>query len=811
MCISSSKDTVIYDSVQMVKRGKQQLIVKLDTSGHVISWKPVLSSINFLSNSGGLIWCTVGVVANDTMKFDTVASIYTGGSTFKSIYALMDTAVNWKFAFMIQNAQVNGGGGVYIGNKNKLYIDLVKTYGLNKIVVGLDSLTSEKYFVTVLPNGVRTYRNYNVRTTSGGDGYYKAAGMWVNGKEEFFIVGIPSGNDLNFCSFKAKDRQLFIAKFGDTANITAPVILPSNVRTKSKSPSSLTLNWRSGSGVERLIIASETNLVSSLPQNGQAYFANTFFGLGSQLGVGNFVVYKGNDTSVTITGLKVGTPYHFAIVEYEGCAPNHLYSFPTIFVDTTPVVHYYSKASGLLDSLSNWGTNTNGSGNQPYSLMIDSVVYHIVNNPNAVFSRSVSFLGKGSKVVLGDSLSALVLTIPDSVTLTATDFVIQRRSKIIVKGQLNLSNLYAHDSTLIICDSTKGLVCSKSFSCYDLEIHTPLYRALSLSTNFQSMVRNQLVLNGIVNAYLQLATNATDRGELIYQKGFVVGSFKRWVKPVITTGTSGLFPIGDGFFRNKSLSLQYTTAPTSGGFVEVKLGNFNATKGLPLTDTSGGVSVIVNQKATNWWSLIIYGGPAGISGGTATVRIMDQGVVPRAVHIHRLLKGDFLGNLSLVGEFAGNSGIPNAPEIAAYNCTFPMSVNYLTYGFDNSAPILPVTWLSFNGKRTDEDVVLQWSTSSEQNNSHFEIERSVDGFNFTYVGRKEGKGTTNSISEYGFTDRDAFSQTQAEVLYYRLKQVDYNGNYEYSSTIAINNNGQSIGRMELITFPNPFTEQLNLR
>ncbi len=178
---------------------------------------------------------------------------------------------------------------------------------------------------------------------------------------------------------------------------------------------------------------------------------------------------------------------------------------------------------------------------------------------------------------------------------------------------------------------------------------------------------------------------------------------------------------------------------------------------------------------------------------------MDIGTQPYDLHLKTNVATSCEGGgtgLSMVPtDFDGNSRSGSNPDVGADEGNFTM---------------VPVTWLSFAAQTADKKVHLHWSTASEINNSHFEIERSVDGFNFTYVGRKDGKGTTNSISEYGFTDIDAFSQTQAEVLYYRLKQVDYNGNYEYSRTIAINNNGQSMGSMELITFPNPFTEKLNL-
>ena len=88
---------------------------------------------------------------------------------------------------------------------------------------------------------------------------------------------------------------------------------------------------------------------------------------------------------------------------------------------------------------------------------------------------------------------------------------------------------------------------------------------------------------------------------------------------------------------------------------------------------------------------------------------------------------------------------------------------------------LPVELSSFTSVVDNKDVLLKWSTVMELNNSGFDIERTSDHNTWTKVGYAAGNGTTNEIRNYEFRDRNL-----ASGLYnYRLKQIDFNGNFEY--------------------------------
>ena len=92
---------------------------------------------------------------------------------------------------------------------------------------------------------------------------------------------------------------------------------------------------------------------------------------------------------------------------------------------------------------------------------------------------------------------------------------------------------------------------------------------------------------------------------------------------------------------------------------------------------------------------------------------------------------------------------------------------------------LPVELLDFSAKLySEESSFLEWQTASEINNDHFDVERSEDGKEFIKVGEEKGFGNSNVINYYNYMD--VFGVTASPVLYYRLKQVDYNGDYSYS-------------------------------
>lgn len=95
---------------------------------------------------------------------------------------------------------------------------------------------------------------------------------------------------------------------------------------------------------------------------------------------------------------------------------------------------------------------------------------------------------------------------------------------------------------------------------------------------------------------------------------------------------------------------------------------------------------------------------------------------------------------------------------------------------------LPVELTTFDAKVANGNHVnLAWATSSELNNDYFLIEHSTDGRNFESIGMVDGAGTTNEVQHYEFTDKTPMAGQN----FYRLQQIDFDGQYEYSDIVSV--------------------------
>jgi photosystem II stability/assembly factor-like uncharacterized protein len=114
--------------------------------------------------------------------------------------------------------------------------------------------------------------------------------------------------------------------------------------------------------------------------------------------------------------------------------------------------------------------------------------------------------------------------------------------------------------------------------------------------------------------------------------------------------------------------------------------------------------------------------------------------------------------------------------------------------------VVPVEMTSFLANISAQRVNLTWNTATELNNRGFEIERSFDKSEWRIIGFREGKGTTSEPQNYTYIDD--ISEISVNKIYYRLKQVDFNGTFEYSDVVEV-----EIAPLEFSlsqNHPNPF-------
>ena len=155
--------------------------------------------------------------------------------------------------------------------------------------------------------------------------------------------------------------------------------------------------------------------------------------------------------------------------------------------------------------------------------------------------------------------------------------------------------------------------------------------------------------------------------------------------------------------------------------------------------------------------------------------------------------------------------IPAGVLYTGYNTVAqPLVLAGVTQGFRTATILwgtLPVELLSFTSFVRDREVTLNWNTSSESDNSGFDIERRISGSNeWTKTGNVSASGSGNSAHSYSFTDRNLSTGKYS----YRLKQIDLNGNFEYhylNSEIVI---GVPV-RFDLgQNYPNPFNPSTSI-
>jgi len=126
-----------------------------------------------------------------------------------------------------------------------------------------------------------------------------------------------------------------------------------------------------------------------------------------------------------------------------------------------------------------------------------------------------------------------------------------------------------------------------------------------------------------------------------------------------------------------------------------------------------------------------------------------------------------------------------------------------TYSSLEGTVVIPVELVAFNFTiEENRRVVLRWTTASETNNLGFEIEKSIDRETFHKIGFVEGHGTTVSLNNYTLIDEDI----NHGIYFYRLKQIDFNGFYNYSKLLQVEiKTPENFSLFQ--NFPNPFNAE----
>ena len=225
-----------------------------------------------------------------------------------------------------------------------------------------------------------------------------------------------------------------------------------------------------------------------------------------------------------------------------------------------------------------------------------------------------------------------------------------------------------------------------------------------------------------------------------------------------------------------------------------------------------------DASSTTYLDRVTITGSNGVSNFQPTITKYDATTDP-----------DFLvvsGNSAWVNPVSGEAGNTNSngsDQRGTITVDFGSAViNSVTIVYDNhpssnnnpadqsiaigevsfSQSTLPVSLTDFSGYRKNQDIWLNWTTSQELNSAFFDIERNTGG-NWEKIGTVNAAGNSDQPVHYQFRDLSP----QGDLLLYRLKQVDLNNQFKYSSIVRISA-AETIGSLK--AYPNPVHDQLSV-
>ncbi|MEO1651982.1 MAG: T9SS type A sorting domain-containing protein [Bacteroidota bacterium] len=416
----------------------------------------------------------------------------------------------------------------------------------------------------------------------------------------------------------------------------------------------------------------------------------------------------------------------------------------------------------------------------------------------------ISGLSGGYKAINGD------VRVADTLTLLSDTLIVEGG------GSLTLADgatIVRNEGKLLSAPMFDGLVDIVYFNLFrdttglEMPSNPNVLRNLLINNVSDVVLNRDVTVNGTLTLELgTLFTNGqalrlteTDGGlveDPAIQKGlgFVEGSLTRDIGPSLGIRS---FPLGvDTTLDSRDLNIDFTTAPTVGG--QITVSHFNTAaenqSGLPIPEGASNYTA----TAPMYWQVDASG---GLSGGNYSLSLLGDGIEDvlfvEGLSIVKRPSGG--GDWELDGSPGTNTGTNDAPIVVRQNMS---GFSQFALVSDEMNP-LPITLLDFQAEGVDNQIELTWTTIQELDNRGFEVQRSRDALDFVPIAFVDGRGNSSQLQNYTYLDNPGVG-----AWYYRLKQIDQDGSFSYSSIVyAEVISGASQG---FLLYPNPLLKQSNV-
>ncbi|MEO8085538.1 MAG: T9SS type A sorting domain-containing protein [Bacteroidota bacterium] len=281
---------------------------------------------------------------------------------------------------------------------------------------------------------------------------------------------------------------------------------------------------------------------------------------------------------------------------------------------------------------------------------------------------------------------------------------------------------------------------------------------------------------------------------------YVEGNLRRSINTALNLYE---FPVGNSAKGYQRFSIQYTSAP---GAAYNILANFNLWAPLPATGPNVTECVTANYSCcapynNGYWNLIAS---TGSTLGTYTANAYplnvtnDIGAAPNGYSIMKATSNSGLGPFTMQGTCVTPGMGVNPVSRTGYT-------SFSDFGIVQYISPLPIELLYFDAALKSEGAMCSWSTATEINNDHFELERSIDNADFIKIVQVKGfgAGVSTTALNYQYLDKNVCNGT----IYYRLKQVDTDGRFSYSNIVSVNCKDVPD---HITLYPNPANTILNI-